>query len=177
MPEGIFPKSDGNILFGTEVNRFASAGRYVEIGSTGAATSGTAAQEIGSIVINVGSLSNPAHIMMDFKINKNAQDLLSIRISGISANQQIVCGSRTPANVGRYSAVVGSIFPGLHEMTLWQDGNNRSILGGQNMMWATGLVNQLDTNDTVVLKIGGTYSTAAILSYSIQSFRSTLSGT
>ena len=53
MSEGVFPKADGAILFSTEANRFAGAGRSVVIGSTAidTATSGTAFVTLGSVVI------------------------------------------------------------------------------------------------------------------------------
>jgi len=34
MAQDIFPKADGEIFFASEANRFAGAGRFIEIGST-----------------------------------------------------------------------------------------------------------------------------------------------
>jgi len=50
--EGSFPKVDGDILYASEVNRFARAGGLIAAGSTASAGSSTNFQTIGSVFVS-----------------------------------------------------------------------------------------------------------------------------
>lgn len=78
--EGVFPKIDGDVLYASEANRFAGAGRALFAGSF---PSISATGEMGSIVIGAGSLSNSAWIQGFMKVGMgDTQNILVLRVSG-----------------------------------------------------------------------------------------------
>lgn len=88
--EGVFPKVDGDVLYASEVNRFARAGRFITISGTPVALSGTGYQTLGSVLIGAGSLSNPCHINITYWFGRDStgtDQIFSprIRISGLSS--------------------------------------------------------------------------------------------
>src|SRR3990167_6468255 len=85
--EGGFPKATGDVLYSSEVNRFATSLRHFTQGSTGW-SAGVAAEVVGSTVINAGSLTNPTILTIDWMTSGVAQNTgvnLIIEISGTSA--------------------------------------------------------------------------------------------
>lgn len=172
MAEGSFPKSDGDIFFASEANRFGGAGRFVEMGSFAAIASGISPQDIGSIVINAGSLSNPAHLWGTLKYTSNARDNITINISGVSKNAFFTGGSQLENGFISFNAVVGSPFPGNIHATTYRGGGGGNYITDNEMMVHDVSLSNLDTTETVVILISGTASAAmGIDSYSIQSFR------
>lgn len=182
MPEGVFPKSTGDIWFASEVNRVASAGRYIEIGSFSQVISGTAAQDVGSIVINAGSLTNPCQISFHLKIDKNARDNITIEISGLSANDSIALGSNiaTGQVIVNGNMLLGSPLIGnISATAIVRTATNLDVSTINRMKYSSKNLEQLDTSQKTVIKLLGSSISGNfnLFSYGFQAFRSTLSGT
>lgn len=96
--EGVFPKPDGAILYGSEATRFASAGRFFLHGSTANFASGpnnsfgTFGVNTGSILIPAGSLLSPFETYyLDFTISTNGPTVTPYFVlSGCTANNVFV---------------------------------------------------------------------------------------
>jgi hypothetical protein len=84
--EGVFPKVDGDVLYASEVNDFASSSHIISIGSKCWITSGVDLQDLGSVVLTYNQISNPAEIEYNL-FGKSASDIVGgeITISGIVA--------------------------------------------------------------------------------------------
>src|SRR3990167_3927275 len=114
--EGTFPKLGGDPLYASEVNSFASAGRFIKGGSI-AIPSGTDTRITGSVLIPTGSLSNPASINIDWR-NFQSDGTGSVfpywEISGLSTNSAINFQSLydTSEKTGEIKYIVGSPFLG-----------------------------------------------------------------
>jgi len=168
--ESEFPKVDGDILYASEANRFSGAGRGLGLGSFLKIESGTDFQVAGSVVLSAGSLSNPCEIQVKGRLANNKRDSLSLRISGTSANRELVAGSGFSHIVFDYYAVVGSPLLGIgvlraHEQAMYN-------LPESNLKVSNNIINHLDCSSDVVLKFGANASADfTVMSYSVQSFR------
>ncbi|MCH7534135.1 MAG: hypothetical protein IH948_00015 [Bacteroidetes bacterium] len=171
--EGEFPKVDGDILFASEANRLGFAPRYIFIGSTIThPSSGTSPTDVGSVIINTGSLSNPATLNFDFHLERNIR--LEIEISGLGVNSSLALGDAltTSEQYGTARAVVGSPLSGFfHGWIQLLNATSMSTGSYDNVA-----LNNLDTGSTVVIKFRtisdrGDRNVKAI---SIQSFRGNL---
>jgi hypothetical protein len=174
--EGEFPKAGGDVAYASEANRFASAGRYVELGSTGLVVgSATAYQEAGSILIGAGSLTNPCSFVGMFVVNRfgGAHSSLRITVSGASAHGSILVndqGNATNPVTATYQAIAGSPYFGrmLTSHTIGQptDSTNQWVSCQE-------LIN-LDTSQAVVIDLSIINNgESGFVYYDIQSFRST----
>ncbi len=118
MTEGIFPKIDGDILYASEVNRFARAGGFLLIGSTSVTvSSGTGPQVVGSWLIPANILSDPCAIYGQISINKTStSDSIILRLSGTNTGDvSIGVGSNSqPDNFNK--AIFEGILPGFIKM-------------------------------------------------------------
>jgi len=114
MAEGVFPKIAGDALYASEINSFALGTRCFGAGSTIWVLSGTAYQDAGSVVINAGSLTNPAFLSIYTRVQSNyespAGTILVIQISGISTNYSIgLSGNQSFISL---NALIGSPYIG-----------------------------------------------------------------
>ncbi len=104
--EGQFPKADGDYLFATEANRLA----FLDSGSFFLAASGTAFQEVGSILILPTGQSDPFNLRILFYSNPYGADDTNVRfeLSGIGQNQTVTA-LNTQANIvaGEFTALLG----------------------------------------------------------------------
>ena len=170
--EGEFPKVDGDISYASEGNRFAGAGRTIFIGSTGVIGSATAIRSTGSVLIAAGSLTNPAHIMIDYRVDKNSRADVILSVSGASANATVTLGSTAQGHVvGGATVLVGSPFKGLLEAF-----SRGMLLEGKDLHRYNAL-DDLDTTEPVVIDFSlGSQSSAngQFALYSIQSFRNSM---
>ncbi|MCH7519765.1 MAG: hypothetical protein IH964_12170 [Candidatus Dadabacteria bacterium] len=178
MAEGDFPKSTGNVLFASEVNRLAGAGRaFGWTSGLDNLTSGTDFQDLGSVVISAGSLSNPALIIADLFVNtfQGVSRKIKWIISGASSNTSIQ--STTPFGGNLYSqirAFTGSPVNGFFSVT-----SDTLEFGDNNNVQAQGF-NNLNTGSEVVVLIQIQTSGAAagvgsvgMGALTVQGFRST----
>lgn len=88
-----FPKVDGDVLYASEINRFSRAPQFITISNTSGLTlaSGTDYQNAGSVLIGVGSLSNPCSLSI-FGLCVGygaAATALKIQFSGLSGNAEV----------------------------------------------------------------------------------------
>lgn len=117
--EGAFPKTDGDIAYASEANRYATAGRFITAGSTAILASGTnTGSVIGSILINAGSLANYSAMYMPFITTLGSQNNFRIALSGTTQGENggnyIEAGSNSRGQNnynGFFTATLGS--PGL----------------------------------------------------------------
>ena len=185
--ESEFPKIDGDILYGSEVNRFAKAGGYIKIGSgLTNLTSGTAIQEAGSVLIPAETLSNPAHLFITFRYFKDPYDAVEtgkggaiVKVSGISTNNLIRLGSgafQAGASYGNVNILLGSPFEGFIEGYAFTSGIH-SFAEWDNKSPGASAVNTLDNLDpgspiVIFFNVDNVATgSAGFNSYSIQSFR------
>jgi len=108
--EGIFPKTDGDILYASEVNRFARSPITFYIGSTTLVNFDVL--NSGSLLIPAGSMSNPCTIYVDcLHVCLGSQDAPRIMLSGLSNNVTCLITSNAGAPVKttmNFMAAVGS---------------------------------------------------------------------
>ena len=178
--EGEFPKIDGDVLFASEANRFASAGRFVGIGSFAAIGSATAKQDIGSVVIPAGSLSNPCSLVMDLvylRTGGDSADQLTVQLSGLSKNSQLTIGSGNVWGGGEknlicaYRGIIGSPFTGFHRMIMFSaDESDNKV--NQTTTTSAQNFNNINTGSELVINFKANSSNASnfATSYFIQSF-------
>ena len=100
MAEGVFPKTDGDILFASEANRFSKAGGLIDRPDLSVTvTSGASAQIIGSTVIGTGSLTTPCIINVIANANVagggTSAGVISIQLSGTDFGQNYDVGDKT----------------------------------------------------------------------------------
>jgi len=169
MTEGTFPKVDGDILYASEVNRFASAGRGFYIGS-GVIGSATAYQNLGSVVIGPGSLSNPCLLVVDVMMATNA---IKVQISGLAANNYVEISGATSTSIFMSArATLGSPYPGRILGIASPDATQINAKSNSALLGATSTINHLDTGSTVVVFVkAASDSAGAVGNYSVQSFR------
>lgn len=114
-PEGTFPKIGGDAQYYSEANRFATAGRFLVLGSTALAGTGASPLIMGSFLINAGSLPNPSMIDLIITTNLPQQDGngFRINISGANGfnNNIDTFQNDTPAFI-KYKMILGSPFNG-----------------------------------------------------------------
>jgi hypothetical protein len=103
--EGTFPKIAGDVIYASEVNKFASR-LYATTGSTASFNSGTAIQTLGSFIIPGGTLTSPSLIDFRFRLTNIAKPV--IRCSGASANNAYTGVSFFDKPVGRVQFYTGS---------------------------------------------------------------------
>ncbi len=171
--EGVFPKTDGDILFPSETNRFASAGQFIATGSFVTIGSQTATQDFGSVVITAGSLSNPFTLYGTlYHTNAATRNNLRIMVSGVGVNRTIVHGSGTANRFINFNVLAGSPFNGALQQELF----GISVGGADgNRKHAANTLNDLDPgSDIVILFTGEEAGNSTIESYNIQSFRGTV---
>jgi len=173
--EGEFPKTDGDILYASETNRFAGACRTLGIGAFAGPGSGTATQVVGSILVGAGSVSNPCELKVSFYGNKAAQARWSVQLSGTGQSTSINdpgAGSKVSGvTKGDYNSIVGSPFNG-HSSIFVTTVNNAD----EPILRRTGYlaVNNFDVSSDFVIFFNVRNQNAAggsIHSYSIQAFR------
>lgn len=174
--EGEFPKNDGDFIYASEVNRCAGAGRFLGAGSTIWITSGTAYQDMGSIVVGAGSVTNPGIVTLDFRTS-NVPDVFGLHIilSGATANGAI--GIHSGAGMTNepfhthFKALVGSPLSGCiiaqsFGTALW---DNTTQTSSSNDLKNFDLSQQF-----VILIRGVTTGSVAISHYNAQAFRGSL---
>jgi len=175
--EGVFPKAAGDYLFASEVNRFASAPRYLFGGSTAWIPSGTGNQELGSVVVGAGSLTNPAYIEVNFKGFKIAGATYNLFVSGIDGNQRTSIGNviNSASHGGRWSIFIGSGMKGhVHGQVLNRGGDN---MDNTNIGFGAQEYNSIDPANELALifEVGAQNGgSASLVNYNVQSYRSSL---
>lgn len=177
MAEGDLPKVNGDILYASEVNRFAGAPQFLFIGSTINVGSQTALQNAGSLVIGAGSLSNPAHINMYGSWNVNSAQVTNFRlhISGINRNVTYTMpGSNANAQTLDYftfDGIIGSPIGGRGMMIGYTSATN-----GQSPMFIadTGNLSNFFVGSPVVIffQFNAAAANTRVDAVSVQLFRS-----
>ena len=153
MPEGTFPKSDGDILFASESNKFFNAGTFYETGSNFRIISGTGFTTVGSALIGAGSLGNPAIIDISCWVQKPASSIMGFEISGAGVNTQITVGSPSAIpNIARSKIFVGSPMVGNLEGYIYHAVDNTDDTQNR-IFWGAGSILHLDTTLATVVKI------------------------
>lgn len=166
--EGEFPKSDGDILYASEVNNFASAGHFIEVGSFATIGSATAEQDIGSIVIPANTLTNFSNIrIITTSTTGGDHGFDKVQISGTSANVEVQLGndSAWAANV-QYTilATIGSPLNG--GLSMETPNVNAGFITG-----AADLLSNLDVGSVIVIRFFSQVDkNYTIDSYFVQSF-------
>jgi hypothetical protein len=110
--EGVFPKVGNDPIYYSEINQFASAGKFIAAGSF-PVTSGTSYQSAGSVLIGAGSVSNPCLINVDWRVD-TTEDSASARVNFSGLSTYFVIGSSTLTSdpYGTVRAMLGSPFGG-----------------------------------------------------------------
>lgn len=150
--EGSFPKSGGDPLYYSEVNRFAAGVSRAIIGSTAWKTVATYTSA-GSVLFNTGSLANPCKIIVQGTINigtaQSGFATLQLVLSGISNNVNLPINN-TPLASGAlfFDAYfnVGSSYSGL-AYGLYQGLNSQD----SRILTSSKTINDLDTSQNTVL--------------------------
>lgn len=166
-------------MFASETGRFASAGRYLQIGSTATTSSGTALADIGSIVIGAGSLTNPCHIFGHFRGTWDARDNLRILVSGMNVNANVIAGSRvgTSVKMGQFECLIGNPLAGFGLMKIIGDRGDNRELEVDLSRYSTETFSNIDSGSQITIIFQANASANfTIDSFSFQSFRSTTSG-
>ncbi len=174
-----FPKIDGDILFDGDVNRFAKAGEFLKIGSSAVVSSGTAVQEAGSVLIPANTLSNPAHLKINYRTNNIGATPTQhqIGISGVDDNVFIMFGSGIATNTSKFGEVDIIFGDGISGCIFGRA--FRIAVGKSNdagfMNWNGSTVPMIDpTKENVVFFNFKAAGTEQYDSYSVQSFRGTV---
>lgn len=153
MAEGEFPKTDGAILFASEANRFASAGKFFVAGSIINLISGTALQTAGSVLISAGSLGNPCILNVDFRNERPITSQTQIQISGASTNFSFDIGSGPAGTVRhtRASLFLGSPFIGMSQVVSYRAGIDNDTDASNTILFSTPSFSNLDPTAQVVI--------------------------
>ena len=177
--QNVFPKIGGDPLYYTEANRFAGAGQFISMGSTGIIGSQTADAVAGSILINAGSLSNPAHLIIDALVTRAATPIgVLISISGLSSNGLINVGSNidTTQIIVHCDITAGSIFNGLMRAEARRSATTNVDYITDRSKYTAATTSSLHTGSPVVISFGFRENTgnSNFDSFSVQSFRGAL---
>lgn len=175
VAEGVFPKINGDILYASEVNRFANAGRLIAVGS-GFSAVGTGVSDIGmgSFVFEAGSFTLPVHLCATF--NVLIADSLRIRVSGIGMNMTHVLGSSTifaDDKIIKVDALLGSPLNGFIQTTSFPRGYSRQPYSTtDNIESVLTELNNLDLGSPFVLLIQNAEATsgAKMNAYEVYTF-------
>lgn len=164
--ENEFPKSNGDILYASEVNNFHSAGGLLQAGSFATIGSNASTQSIGSVVIGPGSLTNPCQLNMFLNITKNSNSTIFVEVSG-TTNTSLECGSNG-ANVSmNVSTIIGSPMVGGLFGVIYGNGTNQT-----SVFYSKGNLSHLHPGSGVVVKFSGRVTDdLTVNGYNIQSFR------
>lgn len=178
--EGVFPKISGDILFPGDVNKLAKANEFIVIGSGFPVVgSATADQEIGSVVIPAGLLSNPTQLTISWNATATVDNTAlteSLQISGNGFNGEVIVGEGISQFAGgdrsfyRGDVLIGSPFDGFVSLQVYRGGDNRS----SNIFFAGNAITanaDIDSKDVLVIFKTKTQGNFEIHSYSIQAFK------
>ena len=174
VAEGVFPKADGDIIYTSEINRFASAGRFLSMGSTILSTSGTASQIIGSVLVGAGSLSTNSQILLNMNITKGSQDVVTVMFSGISTNFSLTAGSSSSVAHpnGQLTALLGSPLGCSAVLMMHTNGNNFSLTSTEQISWSAGTATSFDAGSAFIVSFQGIYSNnTSQIFYGLQGYR------
>ena len=179
--EGEFSKADGDIFFASEANRFAAAGRFLEVGSFAVVSSGAAEQTAGSIHIGTGSLSNPCSILFNYKLARGTQNTdVKIYVSGVeqSQNTSMFAGSSVDQNTvfGYGFMILGSPMAGMMRMHVYKSTGNNATLSTTSDRIAFNSVDNFNPGSEWVINFNlvNADSNCTFSAYNVQSFRGTI---
>ena len=170
--EGAFPKIGGDILYASEANRFAYG--FVSNGSL-ALSSGASLAEIGSVVINAGSLVSPCKFSwLLAHSGANGMNALGIEISGASSNGKLfVSGANPNWNITMWGAgIVGSPFHSF--ITTQASLINTEVIAPNVPDYLYGgdvHIGNLDVTQQTVIKILACAKASKSVTYDIRTFR------
>ena len=170
--EGTFPKIAGDIAYASEANRFAGAGRYIAIGSTSNITSGTGIQNIGSVLIGAGSLSNPSILYLYGYHSHNNLERIGVTISGVNSNSTLYMGSNTGTYLFDGKLIVGSPnMPGSNFSLIYCGTGTNEV--NTTFVQSTGSIANIDPGSKICIlfTVSGATASSNPATYSIQSFR------
>lgn len=179
MTINTFPVANGDILDADSVNRFAKAGGYIAMATSGTstfgvlATSGTALQTLGSVLIPANTLSNPCELSI-FAVTRTDSEAenLQITVSG-NVNGTLTIGSNaTSACVSYYSRLtLGSPFTHARWFANAYSPNQTNTLGA-GLYSETSTPAHLDAGSPIVIFFNSNVKVGmALQTYSIQQFR------
>ena len=171
--EGTFPKVGNDPVYASEVNKFAGAGQFLGIGSFPTISSGTDLQNCGSIFIPAGSLSNPANILIQYGVTKNANDFVRIQVSGIGMNATNSAGSVIGNAVGTVSMVFGSPMQGFMNHSVYSMNETNAFPNTEGKLnYSTSSLSNVDPGSNLVIIFRtNAHANHTITAYSVQSFR------
>jgi len=169
-----FPKVPGDILYDTEVNRFAYAPRFILIGSGPNLGSTTNVQTLGSILINTGSVSNPCQINIESRNDKADTTVIYWTFSGAQGNQTVSAGSGlTGVNTQSVSVILGSPFMNKLQVISMAGGLGDAAQGQQIQKNVTGS-SHFNTGSPFVIFWNILNGVASGNIWSVQAFRGNL---
>ena len=171
--EGVFPKIGGDVIYASEVNRFAGAGRFCGIGSFVIEASG-AAYQLGSVVIGAGNLTNPCGLTIDWYPEYQTR-AIKLEVSGASGNGAITHTHPTDSNLQAMvcSAQLGSPYIGyLHGFSTFS--HDKAELYNYTTNFGGISIAQLDTTKDVCIKFYMITKSANSGFYNVQSYRSSV---
>ena len=167
MTEGVYPKINGDALYSSEINRLAQGG-YLAHGSF--VTRGV--NNLGSIFIGAGSLSNPVTLLINFSCNKGSSEKIGFSFSGNGANTgELTFGSATSAaeNVAGYiMANLGSFSTGYNgtmyatTQEVGGDGHINSTVNKQILSASARITENVYPNSGLVISFSGIIPTTSI---------------
>ena len=155
---GVFPKIDGDVLYAYDVNQIAKTPQTFTGSNTPWITSGTALQNIGSIVFNSGTFGNPIKLNMLLNVGNYNQNNLNITISGIGGSATISLGSAVGGTSNNFNTsyiihsdmVLGSPLSGLMFADAYQFGKiNNSV--DNNTKYASNNINNFNTGSSFII--------------------------
>ncbi len=153
--EGTFPKIDGDILYGSEVNKFNNAGEFLKIGSTLSVGSATIIQTAGSVLIPAGSLSNPCHLQINFLNNIGASAITQniIGVSGTSGSITLSAGSNIGRDFrfGRANIFIGSPMSGCGALQVQGGDIQFDVVNGGIFQVDGDLASNIDPSEPLVI--------------------------
>ena len=106
--EKVFPKSDGDISYASEVNNFALSSKYIGSANFTITGSATAFVTIGSFLFGAGSLSNPVFLEIPYSEVFTGAGFggIKITLSGLSSTNVIT--ANPGPTYGYVRAMIGS---------------------------------------------------------------------
>lgn len=169
--EGTFPKIDSDLLYASEANRLAYAPRFLVIGSGINVGSVTGFQNLGSILIGAGSVSNPCEIGIKARVYGGATGKMGFVFSGAQGNQSVYIGGNQAENTADLYAILGSPLENIIKATTSQpDGGDTT---SNTIWWQSVGSRHFNTGSPFVIFWQGSAVTQFMsgLIWSVQSFR------
>lgn len=162
--EGVFPKTNGDVLYASEVNRFSNCGVLSKAELCGVYTSGTNFQNIGSVIVSGGYLPFDRGILKVYWATNNGNDLvvvsglqLQLVISGTGNNSIVLYSgaSYRLTDSGESTIPIGNNYtsPRSHTLTFAGRGEDTWInaTGSMTTTWSSTTFSNVNPGSNFVL--------------------------